>query len=85
MSLIDKFKPRIILLQTKHMKIEDSINEKVTLKNCLVLTLFKMGIFVAAHRWEEGGKIPLQNLSHILYNNETWHTYTLPKEYPKTI
>ena len=59
MSLIDKFKPRIILVQTKHMKIEDSINEKVTLKNCLVLTLFKMGIFVAAHRWREGGKIPL--------------------------
>ena len=59
MSLIDKSKPRIILVQAKHMKIEDSINEKVTLKNCLVLTLFKIGIFVAAHRWGEGGKIPL--------------------------
>ena len=43
-------------------------------KECL-LTLFRMGIFGAAHR----------NLSHISYNDETWHGYTLPKEDPKNI
>ena len=26
-----------------------------------------------------------KNLSHISYNDETWHSYTLPKEDPKTI
>ena len=31
-----------------------------------------MGIFRAA-------------LSHISYNDETWHSYTLPKEDPKNI
>ena len=24
-----------------------------------------------------------ENLSHISYNDETWHNYTLPKEDPK--
>ena len=26
---------------------------------------------------------PSLNLSHISYNDETWHNYTLPKEDPK--
>ena len=26
---------------------------------------------------------PLENLSHISYIDETWHSYTLPKEDPK--
>ena len=26
-----------------------------------------------------------KNLSHISYNNVTWHSYTLPKEDPKNI
>ena len=35
----------------------------------------------------DGGKnVPsLENQSHISYNNETWHTYTLPKEDPKNV
>ena len=37
-----------------------------------------MGIFGAAHRWA-----PL--FSHIFYNDETWHSYALPKEDPKNI
>ena len=39
-----------------------------------------MGILGAAHGW--GGK---NNLSHISYNDETWHSYSLPKEDSKTI
>ena len=47
-----------------------------------------MGIFGAAHEW--GGGVgqkgpPSQNLSHISYNDETWHSYTLAKEDPKNI
>ena len=34
-----------------------------------ILTLFRMDFFGAAYS----------------YNNETWHSYTLPKEGPKTI
>ena len=31
--------------------------------------------------FQDGGKKPPpQNLSHISYSDETWHTYTLPKE-----
>ena len=39
-----------------------------------------MGILGAAHGG--GGK---NNLSHISYNDETWHSYSLPKKYPKYI
>ena len=45
-----------------------------------------MGFFGAAHGWGEwGGQKgpPPQNLSHISHNDETWHSYTLPKEDPK--
>ena len=51
------------------------------------LTLFRMGFFGAAHGWWGGGqKGPLaKNLSHISYNCETWHSYPLPKEDPKSI
>ena len=27
----------------------------------------------------------MRNLSHISYNDETWHSYTLPKEDPKNV
>ena len=33
----------------------------------------------------EVAKSPLHKLSHICYNDETWHSYTLPKEDPKNI
>ena len=43
------------------------------------LTLFRMGIFWAAHGWGRPKRAPL---SHISYNDETWHSYTLLKEDP---
>ena len=50
------------------------------------LTLFRMGFFGAARRWGGAKKAtPLENLSRISYNDETSHSYTLPKEVPKTI
>ena len=45
-----------------------------------------MDIFGAAHGWwGEGGKkdSPPKNLSHVSYYDETWQSYTLPKEDPK--
>ena len=36
-----------------------------------------MGIFGIAHGCE---RFPPKSLSHKSYNNETWHSYTLPKE-----
>ena len=50
----------------------------------IALTLFRMGLFGAAHGLTGRGggakraPSPL-NLSHISYNHETWHTYVLPK------
>ena len=49
------------------------------------LTLFRIGFLGAAHRWGEQKGPPPENLSHISYNDEIWHTYTLPKEHPKNI
>ena len=45
----------------------------------LMLTLFRMGIFRATHGWGQKGPPPYY-LSHISYNDETFHSYTLPKE-----
>ena len=50
------------------------------------LTVFRMSFFGAAQGWGEGKKAPPPlNLSHISYNDENWHNYTLPKEDPKNI
>ena len=38
-----------------------------------------MDLFEAAHGWGAKRPPPL-NLSHISYKDETWHSYTLPKE-----
>ena len=38
------------------------------------------GHFRGCSRMGEG-----KNLSHISYSDETWHSYTLPKEDPKSI
>ena len=47
-----------------------------------------MGLFVAAH-WCRDQKDPppppFLNLSQLSYNDETWHSYTLPKEDPENI
>ena len=43
-----------------------------------------MGLFGAANGCGWGKAHPLEILSHILYKDETWHSYTLSKENPKT-
>ena len=42
-----------------------------------------MGLFGAAHGWEGFLAFLAKNLSHISYKDETWQSYTLPKEDPK--
>ena len=42
-----------------------------------------MGLFGAAHRWGVGGEERGQKGP--CYNDETWHSYILPKEDPKNI
>ena len=52
------------------------------------LNQFRMVLFGAAHGGCGGGrqKGPSSyNLSRKSYNDETWHSYSLPKEYPKNI
>ena len=46
------------------------------------LTLFRVGFFGDAYGLGGGTK---KNLSHISYNDETWHSYTLAKGDPKNI
>ena len=45
------------------------------------------GHFRGCSRWEGGGgglkAQTAKNLLHISHNDETWHSYTLPKENPK--
>ena len=43
-----------------------------------------MGIFGAAHEWEGAKRPPFPKICHTSYNDETWHSCTLPKEDPKT-
>ena len=43
------------------------------------------GHFWGCSRMERTKSSPLKNLSHISYNYETWHSYTLPKGDPKDI
>ena len=55
----------------------------VTLEKCEIcsrLTLLKMAIFGAAHRWGAKKALTLLHLSHISYNDVDWYIYTLPKE-----
>ena len=49
------------------------------------VTLFRMGLFGAAHGWRVAKRPPSKNLSHISYRDETWHSYTLPKKDPRNI
>ena len=47
-----------------------------------------MGFFGAVHGWagKGGGVEPKsRKLSHVSYNDESRHSYTLPKEDPKNI
>ena len=47
-----------------------------------------MGFLGTAYGWGENGgqkDSPFLNLSHISYNDETWHSYALSKKDPKNI
>ena len=48
-----------------------------------------MGVFGAAHRQgvraKKGPLSVSRNMPQIFCNDETWHSYTLPKEDPKNI
>ena len=45
-----------------------------------------MGIFGAAHgEGGQKGSSSLKSVTHICYNDEIWHSYTLLKEDPKII
>ena len=58
-----------------------------------ILTLFRMGIFGAAHGWgggEQKGHSSLKSVTmiksvNLSYNDETWHSYILTQEDPKNI
>ena len=44
-----------------------------------------MGLLGAAHAFLPPPPSPsVQNLLHMSYNDESWHSYTLPKDDPKT-
>ena len=59
------------------------------LKGKEFLTLISIGFFGVAHRRWGGAKSPPPpssppyNLSHISYNDKTWHSYTLPTKRSK--
>ena len=53
--------------------------------NKLLLSLFRMGLFEAAHGWGGTKNAPLPKICHSSCKDETWHSYTLPKEDPKNI
>ena len=45
------------------------------------LTLFRMSLFWVAHRWGSKKALPfLKSVTHISCTDETWYSYTLPKE-----
>ena len=50
---------------------------------CFLLNPIQDGLFRSCSRMGEPKGPPLQNLSHISDIDETWHSYTLPKEDPK--
>ena len=49
------------------------------------LTLFRIGLFRVAQESGGGKRTPLPKIFHISYSDETLHSYTLPKEDPKSI
>ena len=51
-----------------------------------ILTLLTMGLFFeAAHGLWGTKRLPSLNMSYISYNDDTWYSYTLPKENRKNI
>ena len=57
-----------------------------SLVNELLINPIENGLFGAAHGWGAKRPPPFPKiLSHISYNDETWHSYTLPKKDPKNM
>ena len=51
----------------------------------LILTLFRMGFSRTAHGYVVPKSLPPHpKICHKFYNDETRHSYSLPKEDPKT-
>ena len=51
----------------------------------LTFNFIQDGILVGLLMDGRGKKIPSLKLSHISYNDKTWHCYTLPTKDPKNI
>ena len=50
-----------------------------------ILTLLTMDLFFrAAHGLAKPKRLPLPKMSYISYDDDTWQSYTLPKEDPKS-
>ena len=58
----------------------------VASSDVLIVNTIQDGTFQGCSQigWGQKG-LPPQNLRHISYNDQTWHSYTLPKEDPKNI
>ena len=78
-----EYSPKQLSGTSLHSFVEKGIKPfQLLSKKAAILTLFKTDLFGAAHG--QGGRSPTaENLSDISHNNETWHTYVLPKEDPK--
>ena len=65
--------------------MQKKITENKIMKIKLILNVnpIQDGHFWGCSRMMEQKAPPLLHLSHISYNDETWHSYTLPKEDPK--
>ena len=58
--------------------------------NCFIIDApinpIQDGLFWGCSRMRlEDFLFPLPKICHISYNDETWHSYTLPKEDPKNV
>ena len=65
--------------------MQKKITENKIMKIKLILNVnpIQDGHFWGCSRMMEQKAPSLLHLSHISYNDETWHSYTLPKEDPK--
>ena len=64
---------------------DNNIFHLVLLIGFVPLTLFRIGFFGTAHQKDPTPSPKFVTHIHISYNNETFYSYTLPKEDPKNI
>ena len=64
-------------LKNKFLKTRSNKDKRAcNTQNSYYLSLFRMGLFGAAHGWGGGRKHPPPlNLSHIFYKDETWQLH----------